>query len=334
MTKSNWACSACGRGFGRRSSAKRHVNTVHRGYASYLSWTDYVAGRGIGLYPPGEPPRKGTPEYKPTYSERMMDTMHEGFFNEMGRILARQQMTPVSYRLPSFAQATQYVTTPYFGEHVFAIHAYICSNCLSAKPSTLCFIEGDQGGSRHYSFYCPASAAKDLAEYGGSKKEFISRARIHCTNVLVPSVSAWMGAQPELIAVEIEDPNRYVGRITFLRKDGDRIFSITLDYSEERCINLDAATTGGWAARALAEGRTVLNQTELSEFLGMTETISYGFFKLRAKKRSRTFLMAVAKSGSNMQLQVKDESMSVSEKIDGLNRPRDDAGQMHAASGS
>lgn len=249
----------------------------------------------------------------------------------MGRVLARQLMTPVSYKLPSFSQSTPYVGTPYLGEHVFAIGSYVCSNCLAVKPSTLCFVKGDQGGSRQVHMYCSPQAKKDPTEYGKSREEFMNVAREYCRQVLVPSVNAWMGAQPELIAVEIEDPNRYAGRITFVRTEADETFSITLEYSEERCINLDAATTGSWAARAINEGRTILNQAELSEFLGKTETVSYGFFRLRAKEQNRTFLMAVAKEGSNMHLRIKDESVGFSEKADGSSGRRANARQVRAS---
>lgn len=311
MVKTNWACTRCGKSFSRRFSASRHVNTVHQGYASYVPWTEYLAGRTTGLYLPGEPPRQGTPKRIPTYMDRMFDTMHEGFFNEWGRILARQALTPTSYKLPTFANATSHVTTPYFGDNIFGVEAYICSNCLATKSGTLCFVEGDKGGEIRYRFYCPPSMAKDPSEFGSSRDEFLARAKKSCMDVLLASVLAWMGNQPELIVIEVDDPNRYMGRITFLKTESaGKIFSVTLDYSEERCKQLDASKIGGWAARAISSGRTILNSSELSEFLGMTETVSYGFFRLNGRYNSRTFLMAVVRNGSdNTTLHLKKDNI-------------------------
>lgn len=238
-----------------------------------------------------------------------MDAMHEGFHNEMGRILARQALTPTSYKLPAFAASTPYVATPNFGDNIFGVEAYICSNCLAVKPSTLCYVEGDKGGGSQYRLYCPPNAAKSPSDYGSTREEFMARARKYCLGVLLPSVIAWMGNQVELIAAEIEDPNRSRnGQITFLKTEAEKIFSVTLHYSEERCIRLDPSKTGSWALRAINNKHTTLDQSELSEFLGKTETTSYGFFRMAVKDDRRAFLMAVTKKGSNATLRLMEDN--------------------------
>lgn len=309
MAKPTWACTLCGRGFGRKFSAKRHVDLVHQGLASYVRWSDYLIGRTRGIYPPGEPPHRGIPKRVPTYWERMMDAMHEGFHNEVGRILARQALSPTSYKLPKFAATSPYIGTPYLGGHIFAVGAYVCSNCLAVKPSILSYVEGDRGGQRHYWFFCPPSAARNPSEYGETKEEFMARAKKHCSEVLFPSIIAWIGTQLELIAVEIIDPNRFNGRITLLKTEGDKIFSITLDCLVDRCVKLDASKTGNWAIRAIRDGRTTLSLTELSEFLNMSETASYAFVQLATRKEIKTFLMTIAKSGANTALSLKEDNV-------------------------
>jgi hypothetical protein len=331
MTKPTWACTSCGEGFGRKFSAKRHVDTVHQGLASYVRWSEYVAGRTTGIYLPGEPPKRGSPKHTPTWSERMMDAMHEGFYNETGRILARQALTPTSFKLPAFASTTPYVQTPYFGSNIFSVEAYVCSNCLAVKPGTLCYVEGDRGGGRQYRFFCPQSAAKDPQDYGETREEFMARTKKYCIDVLQPTVTAWIGTQLELIAVEIVDPNRYTGRITFLKTDAGKTYSVTLNYIEDRCIILDASKTGAWAIRAIIDGQTHLNSQEVSEFLAMTETTSYGFFRLTTKINSRTFLMVLARSGENTALRLKEEDIRFPENniIDKANQnPRNDAAKL------
>jgi hypothetical protein len=38
------------------SSVKRHIQNIHEGNASFVSFVDYLAGRNSGLYWPGMPP--------------------------------------------------------------------------------------------------------------------------------------------------------------------------------------------------------------------------------------------------------------------------------------
>ncbi len=273
-----------------------------------------MAGRRTGLYLPGEPPTQGTPKRVPTYFERMEDIRNEAFFDEWGRILARQALTPTSFKLPTFARSTPYVVTPYFGDNIFCVESYICSNCLVTKAGTLCFIGGAKGGTVKFRLNCPSNTAKDPSEFGSNKDEFLARAKKSCINVLVASVVALMGNQPELIAIEVDDPNQYMGQIIFLKTDSaGKIFSVTLDYSDERCKELDAFKTGSWAGRAITNGRTILNSSELSEFLGMTETVSFGFFRLNGNP-SRTFLMAVVRNGSdNAKLHLQEDKVQLPE---------------------
>lgn len=42
MGQTNYACISCGRVFGRRYSAKRHLGLVHRGYGRVVSFAEYV----------------------------------------------------------------------------------------------------------------------------------------------------------------------------------------------------------------------------------------------------------------------------------------------------
>jgi hypothetical protein len=79
----NYACTTCGRGFSRKSSAIRHVDTVEKGYADVLPYAAYVAGLRSGLRLP--------PQYAPTYKKRrqrkvqeaLIDKLVEKFLEEM-----------------------------------------------------------------------------------------------------------------------------------------------------------------------------------------------------------------------------------------------------------
>jgi hypothetical protein len=48
--RAEYACAECGRPFGRRSSAKRHIAKLHLGKAKVVSFVDYLLGVWMGLY--------------------------------------------------------------------------------------------------------------------------------------------------------------------------------------------------------------------------------------------------------------------------------------------
>jgi hypothetical protein len=53
--KHTCVCATCGQGFTRNSSAVRHNNILHSGYAMIVKPYDYIIGRLRGEFSPGDP---------------------------------------------------------------------------------------------------------------------------------------------------------------------------------------------------------------------------------------------------------------------------------------
>jgi hypothetical protein len=56
LKKPNWVCSDCGMWSSRKSSVKRHIQNIHDGNGSFVSFIDYLVGRKMGYYLPSLPP--------------------------------------------------------------------------------------------------------------------------------------------------------------------------------------------------------------------------------------------------------------------------------------
>lgn len=111
-------------------------------------------------------------------------------------------------------------------------------------------------------------------------------------------VKFWTKNKPVLIATEVSDQLEVNDRVKVVVSDALTGLekSITLIYSEEKCIAMSPEDAGGWAERAIVNGRTAINDKELSEFLNKTGNTSFRFFKLKGKDDGivRRYLMALA----------------------------------------
>jgi hypothetical protein len=80
LRKPNWACARCGM-YSSRNSVKRHIQNIHGGNASFVSFVDYLSGRKSGFYWPGLPP---------TYQRKNDDIKKIDYTNIMKEELLRQ----------------------------------------------------------------------------------------------------------------------------------------------------------------------------------------------------------------------------------------------------
>ncbi|HKZ61186.1 MAG TPA: hypothetical protein VJZ68_02050, partial [Nitrososphaera sp.] len=118
-------------------------------------------------------------------------------------------------------------------------------------------------------------------------------------------VDAWTSGKNCIVAVEVLDPARTSNMIIFvLTGSGGRKFSISLQYSDDKCYKLDPSNTGAWVLRAIENKHTAVNDQELIEFLEKTNESTFGFFKKEEKDGVHIYLMAVAKldEGGNIDL--------------------------------
>jgi hypothetical protein len=81
----SYACTKCGRGFSRKSSAIRHVNKVETGHADVVPFSQYVAGIPLGLYLPSisKPPTYKKNITQPTQAEVFMNKVIDVFMEKL-----------------------------------------------------------------------------------------------------------------------------------------------------------------------------------------------------------------------------------------------------------
>jgi hypothetical protein len=75
--KFNWSCTECGMSSGRRDSVQRHVDNVHNGSSRVIPFTEYLAGRVNGSYPPGPKPSFGTKDK--SINKKMQEELENTF---------------------------------------------------------------------------------------------------------------------------------------------------------------------------------------------------------------------------------------------------------------
>jgi len=68
----NWACEVCGRPFGRRFSAERHLRLKHKFYGKVIDYPSYLYRVHSGSLPPPELKTGQTPRSVP-FGDRFMD---------------------------------------------------------------------------------------------------------------------------------------------------------------------------------------------------------------------------------------------------------------------
>jgi hypothetical protein len=277
--------------------------------------TEYIIGRQNGtfaapIYGPSVAKPPSQPKKELSFMERLWEEQTLEFWREAARITARSVFRPAT----TFAGGSyQQPTSPFAPDkELFGMTAYICTNCYAMKPRIIYYNEGDKGGSVETFLACLSGAPDYIDQMKQSRDEYIASASKGYPNFLKTCVEAWTNRKTIIIAVEVVDPGRTNNIITFVRSrsTGQKI-SITLRYSEEKCAELDPASTGDWALRAISDRRTVVKEKELTEFLEKTKDSTFGFFKMKKDGIEHIYLLAVARSEDNSTLSMPKDEIDV-----------------------
>jgi hypothetical protein len=115
-------------------------------------------------------------------------------------------------------------------------------------------------------------------------------------------MASWANNKVCLLTAEVirtPTQNHNNNLVTFVMSDEasrQKMRSITLDYSEEKCVKLSAANTAGsWVTRAIEKKRTPLKDNELSEFLQIVADSTFAFLRIGTDAAAHVYLMALAK---------------------------------------
>jgi hypothetical protein len=75
LSKPRWACANCGMYSSRKCSVKRHIQNLHKGNATIVSFIDYLLGRKSGYYWPNLIPSYQKKEDKIDYTRVMTEQL-------------------------------------------------------------------------------------------------------------------------------------------------------------------------------------------------------------------------------------------------------------------
>jgi hypothetical protein len=235
-----------------------------------------------------------------TIHERATDEFYIEFCRESARIWARNQFNPVQ----RFISATDYyyqqpAPDPFnLGGGLFGIQAYVCKKCYAIKPRMLYFVLGEKGGSIETPIFCNKDGTHLLMEAKMTGEQYINYLSKHFPRYLKECIDNWTHNKTGLIAAEVSDATLDNDMISFVLSGatGEKK-SITLQYSEENCIDLNPKDTGSWVLRAIKEKRTSINEEELEAFLDKTGASTFGFFKITGRRKiaGSLYLIAVVK---------------------------------------
>jgi hypothetical protein len=313
MTKPQWVYTSCGMWSGRKDSVKRHVTREQHGMI--VSYIDYLAGRSSGLYPPSAPP---TYRSKTMTNNPLMDEISRAAARELvqqafdphslinqpdGNAVGRQQ----GPRPPPYSTFWTDI------DGIFGLGAYICTKCLAIKPFKICCRKNEKGSKKEWVTGCDPLWLNN-AKAIDNVEEYLTGLRHDILSYMSQLVSAWTNNSngKYLAAIQVPDPsNRSSFELTFNAKTGLKR-RIDLPFAEDKCRDLEIpppATVGQdrshWAARAIRDRETAINDDELLDFLiKANNDTTFGFFKIKteqaaATSSSKAYLMAITRSSQS-----------------------------------
>ena len=140
----NWLCSGCGRPFGRKWNAQRHIQLCHYGLGALVSFIDYLSGRQSGIYPSRSPP---------SYARRST-RYFDIYADEFNRALARELVSRFFHPLPQSGMKNNFnnVGNPPRFDHydpgdidkIFGFRAHACGKCLTRQPLKVYFVDNQK----------------------------------------------------------------------------------------------------------------------------------------------------------------------------------------------
>ena len=295
MRLPNWVCKDCGRPFSRKSNGERHIELCHYGFGALVRFIDYLSGRQFGIYPLSSPP-----SYK-----RKSTSYFDIYTDEFNRALARESVNrffqPPQQRIQNNfnniknpSKANHYI--PEDADKIFGFRAHDCEKCLTTEALEVYFVDNQikevtRKEKRHV---CNLQWVKEV-EQQTNNDMYAKEASDKLPEYLKTIIKSWTKNKANLFAIELPryPPNNSI-KIKQVKNPQN---SITLQYSSERIIELVVPTNehDGWAARAIKNKLTTLNDEEVEDFCQKVKDATFAFFTVKTDGESTHFyLMAIA----------------------------------------
>ena len=283
------------------------MTNLHAGSLPIVSFVDYVVGARAGRYCA----RSSTIYQAKTMSGNSADY----FMEEVARAAARQLVQkvfdpPIMTNQPSHSINGQEQQDYWFWDdkdNIFALGAYVCHKCLTLKPFKICFVEGNEKGSKRELFYACDPYLLNNTRGIRNINEHISVFHRQVPAFLRQLVITWSENKGEnyLIGLQIPDTaNRSSIELTFKAGPGvNKTIAVPYYEDQRRQIDLLPRTITEqdqhWASRVASHNQISLCDEELLDFLAtLNNRTTFGFFKVIWKDESeaRTYLMAITKT--------------------------------------
>ena len=281
-----WICINCGQPSSRRYNIQRHIETRHNGIGEFISFTDYLAGRHTGIYPPSS---------VPIYHSR---TNHlDIFMDEANRELARRivnQNFPLRStwhqnqqhgHITSNSSSTSYSQSSPIDsdDHIIGYRGYVCNDCLETEIEEMHFLAYNGKGIGKMKHVCKP---KDLAESrlcNNTDKSFRleemeKKLPLHIRNLVVNN---WTKNQNYLVAKEL--PNKEE-----IEKNIDQNY-IDLTLTNEYNNN----NNDYWPIRAIKNSPILLSENEFIDFMRKVRNATFGIFKINIERSVHFYVMAI-----------------------------------------
>ena len=273
MKRLEYVCTNCGRPFGRKFVARRHLRDVHKGHGELTSVMGYMLGVIDGKFQWPRLPQNGRPpidhieDFRDTIKKMAQfsrDLREVSSFIGAGKELASQPNG-----------SAHFVSGP--KRKIFGYQVYVCDKCLAFKFRTLYFAVQSDGLLVQSAPLPCLNALPSISEIASDKISFLEKAKKDLPLFLERVIRD--GFSKPILVAQLVDSNGQV----IIRNLQDSSLSFTLSKSSQSVLpelDTDRADGTSWVARAMNNGWTELNKKELEEVTGLLHKATFGFVRI------------------------------------------------------
>ncbi|HKG31640.1 MAG TPA: hypothetical protein VKA91_10230 [Nitrososphaeraceae archaeon] len=277
-----WICINCGQPSSRKYNIHRHIETRHNGIGEFVSFTEYLAGRHTGIYPPSS---------VPTYHSR---TNHlDIFVDEVNRELARKIVNQ-NFPQISIGHQNQYGHTtsnsssstshtkpsPIDSDDIIGYRGYVCNDCLGTNMEEMHFGAYNGKGIGKMKHVCEPKELAESRLYNNTDKSFRleemeKKLPLHIRNLVVNN---WTKNQNYLVAKELPNQEEIEENIDQNYIDLTLTNNNSYDY---------------WPIRAVKNNHILLSENEFIDFMHKVRNATFGIFKIKIFGSVHFYVMAI-----------------------------------------
>jgi hypothetical protein len=300
----------CGQPSSRKWNIIRHIDICHQGVGRFVSFMEYNAGRQQGFYPPSI--LKQAFQYHPNRKKiNFLDTMQQEFWREIGRKQANLLLHSQSsirnnqgiqsnriWAIPTWQKVTENgnmnanaVSSSVNTNDIFGYRGQSCKDCLKTWIKIVYF-EEDQ---KHNDHVCEGQVFGNINQ---NTQDLINKSRQVFQNFMPTFIKNsimmdWSGKTIYLLAIKLSDPKSEKLTFKSSTKPNEKV-TIRCELEKQVQLDLVNVNKNHWAARAIADNYSILNENELNDFLYNINNASFGVFNAHTEWGLKSYFMAVS----------------------------------------